>query len=295
MDTGRIGQAKAYVLESITNMLKVPKFYKTYFTKPIRIYKNVRWRYTNRVSKEKHVFVLGAPRSGTTLIQTLIGAHPHFFSPGVETGFFTWQDIFHENRQHLGLPKKTLERFYAECSDIVEFFDKLAGYVTEDRERFVEKTPQHVLKVSYIQDHFPKSHIVHIHRDGRDCFCSAREAGIPRGSDLEEFAGYWKKCVASRLEAGGKILDVEYADLVGEPEEEMQKVMAFLDSSFELTQLQINARETDPRSGEEKFSRLADEISPRSVGRWKEELTSSELRRFDSIAEEELHAFGYEK
>ena len=274
----------------------IPTFYRSYLKYPTRIYKNIKWRYAASISDRDHVFVLGAPRSGTTLLQSLIGGHSNFYSPGVETGLFTWQDIFNEERQHLGVSPHVLDSFYSECSDVVQFLDNLAAYVTKDIEarRFVEKTPQHILQLSFIQRHFPKSDIVHIHRDGRDCFCSARQAGIPRGDDLKSFAKYWAKCISKRLKYGEGILDVSYQSLTMNPETELRRVMDFIDADFEVTQLDRTNRKSDPRSSEDKFSRLSKNISARTVGRHKGELKKDEIDQFNKIAGEKLRSMGYE-
>ena len=57
----------------------------TYLKSPSEILRNVRWRLNCSVSQEPVVFVVGAPRSGTTLLQRMLSLHDQLFSIQGET------------------------------------------------------------------------------------------------------------------------------------------------------------------------------------------------------------------
>lgn len=279
-------------------MFGLPSSVGSYLRHPSHILKNVLWRFPKTTSSQPHVFILGPPRSGTTLLHVIIGAHSNFYENQGETGLFTWQDVFDPARNHFQLGKTALERFYRESSDLVDFFDTVTAYVlaSQEADRFVEKTPQHVLRLDFITSNFPNAHVVHLFRDGRDTFCSARAAGIPRSNSLKGFARYWARCVQSRLDVGSRsgIIDVSYETLTSRPELTVRRIMNFLGEPYEDDQLSQNIRASDCRSNVEKFARLGEEISTSSQGRWRSELSPGEIAMFESLAGDELRSLGYE-
>jgi len=229
-------------------------------------------------------------------MQVILAAHPRLCSFQGESTLFTWQDVFSETEQFFGLEKAAQQKLLEETDGLASFFDRIAELMCEERgaERFIEKTPQHVHYLSAIATHFPKAKIVHMQRDGRDCFCSARDASIPHGENVRSFARYWRRCIKARQRHGRKqILDVKYERLVEEPETIMQKVMAFLGEAFDPQQITPQSRGEDRRAESEKFARLSEPIDSSSQGRWREELTEKEVESFHRIAGEQLQQTGY--
>jgi hypothetical protein len=267
-----------------------------YLRNPTHIFKNIWWRLPRTPSAERHIFVVGAPRSGTTLMQVILAAHPRLCSFQGESTLFTWQDVFDENQSFFGLEKATQRRLLEETDGLAPFFDRVAELMRRRKEasRFVEKTPQHVHYLSAIGRHFPNADIVHMQRDGRDCFCSARDASVPHGENARSFARYWRRCIKARQRhEGGRILDVKYEMLTDEPESTMREVMAFLGEAFDPQQIAPNSRGKDRRAETEKFGRLSGPIDSSSQGRWRNELTVSEKATFREIAGVQLQQAEY--
>ena len=208
---------------------------------------------------------------------------------------FTWQDAFSANP--FGLNQDVIKKQFSEQTNLVGFFDACVEEFLEERsaDRFVEKTPQHVKHTQFLADHFPNSHIVHIYRDGRDCYCSARKAQIPRGGDLERFARYWRTCIEARRSVDSdQIIDVSYETLTKQPEGTMQKIMGALGDPLEEGQLHPSQRAEDQRADVPRFRKLGRSIDTSSQERWKDELTREEIRQFECIAGDQLSALGYE-
>ena len=268
-----------------------------YLRNPSHVVENVRWRWNPSTSSDRHLFVVGAPRSGTTLLQILLGNHPACCTWEAETAVFTWQNVFTSQQGIFGLEASRVANFFRDCGDIVEFFDACARESKRKRggQILVEKTPQHVLRTEFLVEHFPESSVVHIHRDGRDCYCSARTASIPHGETVEEFARYWSKCIRARLDVTSEtVIDVSYDSLVTDPKEELEVIMESLDLSLDERQLSLERRADDPRSQADKFARLGEAIDASSQGRWREELNRSEVQAFEGIAGQQLEALGYD-
>jgi hypothetical protein len=260
--------------------------------------RNIRWRLASTVSDIDLVFVVGAPRSGTTLLQRMLLVHSRFYGIPGETGIFSKANLFDLGRRHFGLPDEQVKRLFVDSADVVDFFQRAISLLdgAASGARFVEKTPQHVLQLPFILRHFPRAHVVNLVRDGRDCFCSARQhPRIPQKSSVQRFARYWRSCIrmALRHETHPRVLTVKYEELVRSPLASLQRVMAFLGEPMEAAQMSPDALGSDQRSGTQEFARLREPIDPRTVGRWVEELSPVQNREFIAVAGPELAHYGY--
>ena len=144
---------------------------------PQYILKNILWRFPKSISKEEIVFVMGTPRSGTTLIQKVFEAHSKLFSIDGETAMFSFQNFWEPNRMHFKLEKVKRDKFLSDSKDSVDFFTKCVQHLKSlnSGKKFIEKTPQHIKHLKFLLKHFPNAKFVHVVRDGRDCYCSARQ------------------------------------------------------------------------------------------------------------------------
>lgn len=269
-----------------------------YIRNPTHLLRKLLWWLHAGESQARHVFVLGAPRSGTTLLENIIAAHPDNVSLRRETAFFTKANIF---RHGLCFPPfldaDSIDCMRSESSDIVAFFDKVAEAACSQSQtsQFVEKTPQHVLRLRWLLDHFPQSQFVHVYRDGRDCYASARSTNVPQRTNVVRFAWYWKRCVKSRISIGEneRITDVRYREFVEDPRQVTRELMGFLDQSFVPDQLDTGIRSMDPRSERDVHSSLSEPVHSRSVERWRNELSRAEQFMFEMIAGGQLASLGY--
>ena len=270
---------------------------RNYLKHPSHLFKMIAWRFLSQPSDQEHVFVVGAPRSGTTLLQTLIASHSQFCTYQGESNLFTWKNIFYR-RNHLGLDPDFVRKQLKQAGSLVSFFDAcVAEFRAQNGERrFVEKTPQHIRHLSFMTRKFPESKILHIHRDGRDCFCSARTARIPRGEDVSQFANYWRSCIRSRIACtrDQSILNVSYEELTADPHKIMKAIMQFIGDELEEGQVDSSTRRNDRRSKQDKFSRLSGKVDTSSQERWKSEMTDREIEVFASRAADELRYLGYQ-
>ncbi|MFK5950028.1 MAG: sulfotransferase [Methylococcales bacterium] len=269
----------------------------SYIKNPVAILKNISWRLTKRTSDKRHIFILGAPRSGTTLLQVLLTGHDELGGTMGETGTFTKQNLFDMNRQHGRLADSVVKNLFSNSNDIIEFFDNLSTEILKKYggNIFVEKTPQHILKLSYLLKHFPNSDFIHIYRDGRDCFCSARNnKNIPQHSTVTRYAKYWKNCIQSRMRINSnRVLDVSYENLTSNTEHEVKQIMSHLNLKFSPEQIDCNKYSKDVRSSQKTLSKLASPIDNKSTDRWKTEMNEEENKIYIKVGAKEQEYLGY--
>ncbi|MCH2162137.1 MAG: sulfotransferase [Phycisphaerales bacterium] len=277
---------------------KLKRAREEYGLNPRAWYLNWKWRTNARSSDLPVTFVVGAPRSGTTLIQKVIESHSRYFAHDDETAMFTKQNIFRLNRRHFGLDGRELVDALGRSSDVVDFFEHQINrlQVEQGGDFFVEKTPQHLLHLPFILEKFPNGRVVHVVRDGRDSFLSARNhPGVPQGASVTSFAPYWSGLVELGLavEDDPRVIRIGYEAFTRDQVAEATRLMRHLDCDFEPDQLDPESRAGDRRASTEVFKRLSEPINTASVDRWRTELTGDELAAFMAAAGPTLERLGY--
>lgn len=273
------------------------ELWRNYAIPPGLILKNILWRRPRTVSQEDHVFIVAAPRSGTTLIQAILNAHPQTLGFDYETSIFTSQNIFNKSRYTRVLSEREIDRLFETSTDVVDFFDKFTKTLADGRDaKIIEKTPHHITRLGFILKHFPRANVLHVYRDGRDAYCSARAyQNIKRARDIGTYARYWAKCIASRRKHGNhpKILDMSYEEFTKSPESSLKKVLHFIGLDYQPGLLDANTYGKYYRAANPNFKKLSEPINTSSLGRWRTELTSEEVARFEKVAGHQLQALGY--
>lgn len=265
---------------------------------PSTLIRNITFRNSHTISDRNHIFVVGAPRSGTTLVKQILSTHPRLRGPGYETAIFMFKDIF--NFKFSGFKREEISALIQKSNDIVDFFDQFAEANLEKLggERFVEKTPPHVLQLKFLIKHFPKAQFINIFRDGRDCYCSAQKhPNIVQGRSVENYATYWKKCIKSRLTKASnpQIFDIKYEELVANPGQIVPEIMNFLGEEFDPKQInpEYYSKNVAVNTHKSHFNKLSKPINGSSQGRWKSEMQANEIHRFHQIAGDELRLLRY--
>ena len=129
------------------------------------------WRYQTARSRaprhQRPIFILGAPRSGTSMIFRLLSAHPELGSLGRE-GHDMWRKFHHPRRN--GWNSDVLGRGQVVAGER-EFIRRYL-YMHFDQDRFVEKTPENCLRIAYLQELYPDAVFVFVKRDPREVMSS---------------------------------------------------------------------------------------------------------------------------
>ena len=265
---------------------------------PQYIFKNIWWRINSSISKEKLIFVIGTPRSGTTLLQKILESHNSLYSIHSETAIFSFRNFFNPKR-NLFLLEDTVKNSILKVSkDNIDFFSRCVNYLNQHNKGkvFVEKTPQHIIHLSFLIKHFPNAQFVHILRDGRDSYCSALKHGnIPQSSSIKRFSKYYNKCLNQGIINYDykRLYTIKYELLAQNPKLEIEKLMSFLNLEFENQQLDYRLRSEDKRAKREVFKKLNEPINTASIGKWKKQLTKDEKTSFNRYAQKALEFFGY--
>src|SRR5205085_10599223 len=115
------------------------------------------------------IFVVGVPRSGTTWLEHMLGAHRAVAGPGSETALFVSTRALWANSDRRPAVVAALRGFASEV-----FGAYLASHAPQAR-HLLEKTPIHAEHLEQIVALFPEAAVISIHRDGRDVVRSMLE------------------------------------------------------------------------------------------------------------------------
>jgi SAM-dependent methyltransferase len=262
------------------------------------------------------ILIFGVPRSGTTLLRTLLNCHPHIacgpeapwlanhqptnimaLFEGLTSGEYSFSRNF-------GVPP---ERVLARMREFVDgLFTDFARQ--QGKLRWAHKTPDDCLYAPFFTQLFPEARYLHLVRHPLDVALSTARVpaerkgvspwheknivlapGVAARNTLFNGALRWRRWNDQiRTDLAGRACHrLSYEDLVTKPEETMAGVCAFLDEPFDPRLLDYAKSNTIFPSWEVGSTdvREAGRITASRVGRWKTELTADEARLLFSLAD----------
>lgn len=265
------------------------------------------------------IFIVGCPRSGTSLLRRCLNQHPRLAICG-ETHFFTlvWKlagrlgDLRHlQHRERLVRDfleavayfgyfhhpvdvTRLGERLRSEGASYPLFFQVLLQEFArqQGKVRCGEKTPGNALHLSLILRLFPDSQIVHVVRDPRDVVASLKT--VPFASeDVVTNALLWKRHVraAETYRRHTCYLRIHYEDLVRTPAPVFDRVCRFLNEPcFDDWAMSFDS---PPAHCSWWRARSFQPIHTARIGRWTSDLTDEQLTLIEWITRREMKAFNY--
>jgi len=128
--------------------------------------------------KRDFVFIIGSPRSGTTILGEILSRHPEicqWYEP-----YFVWDRHFrnskHDERSALDATPKIRNQIY---KDFLYYKKKMGARLV------VDKSPRNSLKIPFILEIFPQVRFIHIIRDGRDVTLSINKEWTRRKNVIQ--------------------------------------------------------------------------------------------------------------
>ncbi|MEA3446045.1 MAG: sulfotransferase [Bacteroidota bacterium] len=277
-------------------------------------------------------FIIGRPRSGTTLVQSILDAHPNVIIPGecpmilrlylryghlkelndntIETlteaikelpKIENWPINFENVKQDLQNIKgkfdfqEIIKTIYLNFQSA---FPKNEIFIFGDKNPPYSKYPKLLLKI------FPDAKFLHIVRDHRDHYLSVKKAGLL--NSLEPIIIYlWKRSVI-RIDKLSRrypkqFLNLNYEDFVTAPELHLKNICSFLNIPFEKEMMNFHkSKEKSLEQYKEKklekaHTNLYSPIDASNTGKWKKELSETEVIIADYIAGKTATKAGYKR
>lgn len=273
---------------------------KSFLSNPLGIPKNIFWRMPRRRSTRRYVFVLGASRSGTSLIKAVLCSHSAIGGTKNEGTFlFKYRDIYRLINESCGYAdREEVLRIFQTSYDFVEFYDRVSDLILSEQGKsyLADKYISHKYINWYVLKYFPNAQIVFMIRDPRDVYCSVmKHTNLVRKACLPS-ARFWNRCIQSiePFECTNRVHCIRYEDLVREPEHIVGTIMKSLGLGFENRQLDSQRRDSFTNLGSSpNHKNISKPIGTFSVGRWRHELSKSDVAVINSVCEPYMRRFGY--
>ena len=183
-------------------------------------------------SSRRPIFVVGLPRSGTTLVEKILSSHSKIGSGGELSYMY---DIF---RSLSPTPFSTLRDFTN--TDVIrcaESYLRFTGNI--EGVYFVDKLPDNVNMVGFIKILFPASKIIFCRRDQRDVSLSCWQTNFSvikwanNFNDISNKFHNFNRLVRHWENTGIDWLDLSYEDLVSDFDNKLAALLAFVEVDYE--------------------------------------------------------------
>ncbi len=220
------------------------------------------------VDRPRPVFIVGMPRSGTTLVEQILACHPQV-QPGGER-----LDLEEIARQMWADQERLEPASEAEAQGLCREWMRSYGPVREGHTRFTDKYPGNFMHVGLVARLMPDAFVVWCRRDPGDTALSIyandfNRTLLPWATRLEHIAEVWK--AQEQLMSYWRrvldlpILDVCYEALVEDPEGQVRRLLEFLKLPWEPACLRFheNARLANTAS----FDQVRQPLYTTAIGR----------------------------
>jgi hypothetical protein len=225
------------------------------------------------VAGKTPIFIVGLPRTGTTLTERILASHSRIESMG-ETLFMQMT-----LRQVSGVPgadSMTPAMIEAAAKQdiglIARGYLEAVRYRLGDKPMFIEKLPFNFLYLGFIAKAFPHARLVHQRRDPMDsCFAMYKQSFFKHAYTLENVGRYYvaheRLARHWRAVLGERLIEVDYEEMVADQEGQTRALLARLGLDFEQACLEFDSNKA--ASATASSVQVREKIHARSVRRWK--------------------------
>jgi tetratricopeptide (TPR) repeat protein len=222
------------------------------------------------------VFVVGQPRSGTTLIERIITSHSQVHSAGELRQFGTCIRRLSDYRE----PTRYSAKLAAlganvDCEKLGKAYMHTTGKMRGTLPRFVDKLPPNYLYLPLILKALPKAKIIHLTRNPMDaCFASFKQLfadAYPHSYDQAEMARhharYFHLMALWRERFSGRFFDIAYEDTARDLEPNARALIEFLELPWEDACLEFHKQDAAVTTA--SAVQVRQPAHTRSIGRWR--------------------------
>lgn len=221
------------------------------------------------------VFIVGMPRSGTSLLEQILASHPDVFGAGELGDIQLLAGAFAKRHDPLKYPQcmggVSADELTQAALTYVQHLRELDG----DAVRIVDKMPHNFMHLGLIQLLFPDARVIHVSRDPLDtclsCYTQEFTAAHAYTYDLGVLGAYYKQY--ERLMRHWdkvlhiSVLHIEYEALVGDQEAVSRELIEFCGLEWDERVLRFHETRRDVATA--SFDQVRQPLYKKSVQRWK--------------------------
>ncbi len=224
---------------------------------------------------EKPIFVVGMPRSGTTMTEQIIAAHSQAEGVGELNRMITMARRFTNANGMRQALDKMAEVGPERWKEVPQMYLNLLNALAPNARHTVDKLPHNFLYLGFIHLCFPNARIIHCTRNPLDNFISAFQNRMSTFHDYsydqraygEYYINYLRLMNHWKAVMPDNIYELRYETLTANPEAEVRNILDFLGLPWEESCLKFNERETTIKTF--SYLQVRNPINTGSVGRWR--------------------------
>jgi Tfp pilus assembly protein PilF len=219
------------------------------------------------------IFIVGLPRTGTTLVDRILASHSQAESIGetmqIQAALQLVSGI--DAREPMS-PDIVAAAAHRDARLIAATYLRAIGYRLAGRHFFIEKFPENFLYLGFIAKAWPDAGVVCLRRNPMDtCFAMYKQSFFRYAYTLENVGRYYvahdRLLRHWRATLGDRLIEVEYEALVSDPEGETRRLLARLRLPFEPACLEFEKNAS--ASATASAVQVREKIHDRSVNRWR--------------------------
>ena len=222
------------------------------------------------------IFVVGQPRTGTTLIERIITSHSQVHSAGElkQFGNCVRRLVNYREPQRYSAKLAALAA-NVDCLKLGKAYIATTAKMRGSEPRFVDKLPPNYLYLPLILKALPNAKVVHLRRDPMDaCFASFKQLfadAYPHSYDQAEMARhharYYHLMQAWRERFGDRFFDISYEDTTRDLETNARALIEYLELPWEDACLHFYKQDTAVTTA--SAVQVRQPVHTKSVGRWR--------------------------
>ena len=224
-------------------------------------------------SEKSPIFIVGLPRTGTTLTERIVSSHSQVESAD-ETFFM--QLLIRRVGGVQGKESMSPAIIAAAAKKNIGLIAKgyldVVSYRLGDRPYFIDKLPENFLYLGFIAKAYPRARIIHLRRNPMDsCFAMFKQSFFKYAYTLDSLGKYYvaydRLCSHWDNVLKDRIIEVEYESLVSDPEAQIRGLLDKLGLDFEQSCLDFDQNKAP--SATASAAQVREKAHTRSVGKWK--------------------------
>ncbi|MDG1733326.1 MAG: sulfotransferase [Thalassotalea sp.] len=219
------------------------------------------------------IFIVGMPRSGTTLVEQILASH---------SKVATTDELPYIERIALDMEMKGgyVNNLLSMSDDKAkesakQYLAQASNYLTAHEGVFIDKNPNNFMHIALIKRLFPKAKIINVIRDPADNAMSVYKQYFSNGHDysysIPGIIFYWQGYLSLMFHwkklFNKDIYQLDYADLVEHPEQNIKKLLAYCELEFEMDCL--NFHKSDRVVLTPSANQVRQPINNKSIDSWK--------------------------
>lgn len=229
---------------------------------------------TETNSTLRPIFILGMPRTGTTLVERILGQHPDVVSIGEFPDFPL--EVAQAARRVQGQQSLVQAALQLDYPALGARYLQQAAAMAQGKPIFIDKLPFNFIYTGLIKKALPQARIIHLVRDPLDtCFAIYKTLFNQVYSfsyQLDELADYfieYKKLMAHWHQVlPGQILDVHYEQMVAEPEQQAKRILNWCGLPWQQDLLAFHQAKSASTTA--SAAQVRQPIHQKSVQKWRQ-------------------------